>query len=61
MLVFKNSTNPCLIGRDVLAIHPETKMHFDALMSNQVGAAQQLCTYNDEFREYLKTGKINKC
>ena len=32
MLVFKSLTNPCLIGRDVLATHPDTKQHFEALM-----------------------------
>ena len=62
MLVFKNSTNPSLIGKDVLAIHPERKMHFDDLMSNQEGTAQKSCKdLNDEFREYLKTGKISRC
>ena len=25
MLVFKSLKNPCLIGRDVLATHPDTK------------------------------------
>ena len=32
MLVFKSLTNPCLIGREVLAKHPDTKQHFEALM-----------------------------
>ena len=31
MLVFKNATNPCLIGRDVLATHPDTKQHLEAI------------------------------
>ena len=35
MLVFKNATNPCLIGRDVLATHPVTKQHFKALKGNK--------------------------
>ena len=35
MLVLKNATNPCLKGRDVLATHPDTKQHFEALMSNK--------------------------
>ena len=35
MLVFKNASNPCLIGRDVLAVHPETKTQFNALMNTQ--------------------------
>ena len=34
MLVFKSLTNPCLIGRDVLATHPYTKQHFEALMGH---------------------------
>ena len=25
MIVFKRATNPCLIGRDVLAVHPSTQ------------------------------------
>ena len=32
MLVFKSLTNQCLIGRDVLATHPDTRQHFEALM-----------------------------
>ena len=32
MLVFKRVTNPCLIGRDVLAVHPSTKDHYQAMM-----------------------------
>ena len=41
---------------------PRNKMHFDALMSNQEEPVQQSCKdLNDELREYLKTGKINKC
>ena len=35
-LVFKNATNPCLIGRDVLASHPDTKHHFVALMGRKL-------------------------
>ena len=35
MLVFKNSTNPCLVGRDVLSVHPVTKANFEALMNNE--------------------------
>ena len=35
MLVFKNASNPCLIGRDVLAVHPETKIQFNALMNTK--------------------------
>ena len=34
MLVFKHLTNPCLIGRDILSAHPETKDHFEAIMGN---------------------------
>ena len=61
MLVFKNSTNPCLLGRDVLAVHLETKTHFEALMSNNEQPAQQSCKdLNDELREYLRTGKVNQ-
>ena len=32
MLVFKRATNPCLIGRDVLAVHPGTKDHYQAMV-----------------------------
>ena len=32
MIVFKRATNPCLIGRDVLAIYPTTQDHFLAMM-----------------------------
>ena len=32
MLFFKNLTNPCLIGRDILSAHPETKDHFEAII-----------------------------
>ena len=35
MLVFKNATNPFLIGRDALATHPDTKQHFEALMGRK--------------------------
>ena len=35
MLMFKKVTNPCLIGRDILATHPDTKQHFEALMGNK--------------------------
>ena len=35
MLVFKNATNPCLVGRDVLAVHPVTKANFEALINNE--------------------------
>ena len=35
MLVFKNATNLCLIGRDVLATHPDTKQHVEALMGSE--------------------------
>ena len=70
MLVFKNASNPCLIGRDVLAVHPETKTHFNALMNTQEcdcytqqssSTQQSSKQLNDELREYLKTGKITKC
>ena len=61
MLVFKNSTNPCLIGRDVLAVHPVTKANFEALMSNETPSQQTSKDLEDELREYLKTGKVNKC
>ena len=61
MLVFKNATNPCLVGRDVLAIHPATKTNFEALMNNEAPVQQTSKNRNDELREYLKTGKINKC
>ena len=61
MLVFKNSTSPCLIGRDVLAVHPITKANFEALMSNEDPIQPVDKDLNDELREYLRTGKINKC
>ena len=32
MYVFKNLTNPCLIGRDILSAHTETKDHFEAII-----------------------------
>ena len=32
MLIFKNLTNLCLICRDILSAHPETKDHFEAIM-----------------------------
>ena len=32
MLFFKRATNPCLIGRDLLAVHPSTKDHYQAMM-----------------------------
>ena len=32
MLVFRRATNPCFIGRDVLAVHPSTKDHYQAIM-----------------------------
>ena len=41
MLVFKNATNPCLIGHDVLASHPETKQHFEALMGKKISQTLQ--------------------
>ena len=34
MLVFKSLTNQFLIRRDVLATHPDTRQHFEALMSH---------------------------
>ena len=61
MLVFKNSTNRCLIGRDVLAVHPITKANFEALMSNEDPTQLSSKDLNDEFKENLKTGKVNKC
>ena len=32
MIVFKRATNPCLIRRDVLAVHPTTQDYFLAMM-----------------------------
>ena len=32
MIVFKRATNTCLIGRDVLSVHPSTQDHFLAMM-----------------------------
>ena len=56
MVVFKNTTNPCLVGRDVLAIHSATKTNFEALMNNETPVQQTSKDLNDELREYLKTG-----
>ena len=61
MLVFKNSTNPCLIERGVLAVHLVTKANFGALMNNEYPTQPLGKDLNDELREYLKTGRINKC
>ena len=41
MLVFKSLTNPCLIGRDILSTHPDTKHHFEALMGNNQAQSTQ--------------------
>ena len=43
MPVFKNATNPCLIGRDVLATHPDIKQHFVAIMGKQEVPKQRNC------------------
>ena len=40
-LVFKNATNPCLVGRDVLATHPDIKQHFEAIMGKQTTTIKQ--------------------
>ena len=32
IIVFKRATNPCLIGREVLSVHPSTQDHFLAMM-----------------------------
>ena len=32
MIVFKRASNPCLIGRDVLSVHPTTQEHFLDMM-----------------------------
>ena len=61
MLVFKNTTNPCLVGRDVLAVHPVTKANFEALIINDAPVQPLGKDLNDELREYLRTGKIHKC
>ena len=61
MLVFKNSTNPCLIGRDVLAVHLVIKANFEALMSNEYPTQPLDKDFKDELREYLRTSKIKKC
>ena len=44
MLVFKNATNQCLIGRDVLATHPDIKQHFEAIMGKQTSSKNQEIT-----------------
>ena len=61
MLVFKNTTNPSLVGRDVLEVHPVTKANFEAFINNDAPVKPIGKDLNDELREYLKTGKINKC
>ena len=43
-LVFKNATNPCLVGRDVLATHPDIKQHFEAIMGKQTPTGKQKVT-----------------
>ena len=55
------TSNPCLIGRDVLAVRPVTKANFKAFMSNEDPIQPVDKDLNDELREYLRTGKINKC
>ena len=59
MLVFKNATNEFLISRDVLASHPDTKPHFEAL----IGSKQQTIPptskkTKDELKEFVK---VDKC
>ena len=61
MLVFKNASNPCLVGRDVLAVHPVSKANFEALINNDAPVQPLGKDLNDELREYLRTGKIHKC
>ena len=61
MFVFKNSASPCLIGREILAVHPVTKANFEALMSNEDPIQPVSKDLNGELREYLRTDKINKC
>ena len=61
MLVFKNASNPCLVGRDVLAVHPVTKANFEALINNTATVQPSDKDLNDERREYLRTGKTHKC
>ena len=41
MLVFKTLTNPCLIGKDILFTHPETKNHFEALIGRMEDRPRQ--------------------
>ena len=51
MLVFKNLTNPCLVGRDILSAHPKTKDHFEVLMGRMEDKPQcqnKLDDDNDE-------------
>ena len=48
MLVFKNATNPCMIGRDVLATHPDAKHHFESLM----GAKETTITSQNKCKTY---------
>ena len=48
MLVFKSLTNPCLIGRDILAAHPETKDHFQAIMGQM----------NDKTQNTMKSASV---
>ena len=61
MLVFKNTTNPFLVGRDVLAVHPVTRSNFEVLINNDAPVQPIGKDLNDELREYLRTGKMHKC
>ena len=61
-LVFKNATNPFLVGRNVLAEHLFTKANLEALINNDAAPVQPIGKdLNDELREYLRTGKIHRC
>ena len=54
MIVFQRATNPCLIGRDVLAIHTTTQDHFLAMMGlKKPKAPTTLPANNNEEKEEL--------
>ena len=59
MIVFKRATNPCLIGRGVLSIHPSTQDHFLAMIGLRYKQHYQSITMTKEtaFRWNARTTK----
>ena len=61
MIVFKRATNPCLIGRDVQAIHPTIQEHFLAMMGlKKPKAPTSLAINNNEEEAYLECKENEK-